>query len=270
MLHRKDGITNLSKRIELLDNLSNCNKIADSQSEDIWNFITILQRVTSNGSLFSVKGLQAEPCLAPAAADALVQGCRLITRLTETVPEIVAGPLRDSCQYWVATGKPSFVEPNNPILHEKNFINISKTTTSKMGKPYRSGIFTSTGMLDNLGMWRMYLELNRGSTLHPLPWHVWSVEPQRNLVIHEITNASEWVDFVLRYPQHSGEFIYPDWYTLSQNCDAIHMTLRAICATQGLCFPTKKGIVAAPYWDIESTVWLRWCFDSVQLVETVY
>lgn len=43
--------------------------------------------------------------------------------------------------------------------------------------------------------------------------------------------------------------------------------LHAISATQGLDLHTGDGIVAAPYWDVESTSWLRWCVASAELVE---
>jgi hypothetical protein len=77
------------------------------------------------------------------------------------------------------------------------------------------------------------------------------------------------VDFVLSHPRRERGWLFPDWNSVAHQCDGVHMTLRAIAATQGLYFPTEQGIVAAPYWDIESTLWLRWCFGSVRLVETV-
>ncbi len=117
-------------------------------------------------------------------------------------------------------------------------------------------------------MWREYLRLNWGSTLHPLPWHTWRVEPRSDIVVHEIAGAAQWVDLALAHPLRKDQLIYPDWRSVARECDAVHMTLRAITATQGLYFPTRRGIVAAPYWDVESTFWLRWCFDSVELTET--
>ncbi|MFF3712878.1 hypothetical protein [Streptomyces phaeochromogenes] len=47
----------------------------------------------------------------------------------------------------------------------------------------------------------------------------------------------------------------------------MHVTLRAIVATQGLRFPVKGGATVPPYWDIESVLWLRWCFSSTRFVE---
>lgn len=62
--------------------------------------------------------------------------------------------------------------------------------------------------------------------------------------------------------------LYPDWRAVAQRYDAVHMTLRAIAATQGLLFPTDEGQIAPTFWDVESTFWLRWCFRSVRQVAT--
>jgi hypothetical protein len=43
------------------------------------------------------------------------------------------------------------------------------------------------------------------------------------------------------------------------------MTAAAVAATQGLCFREGDLITAPAYWDVESTLWLRWVFDGVTL-----
>lgn len=266
MLHTTDGIRTLSERVEFIDRKSNYFTIANGCIVDILHFIAIIERITNSGS--SNKGIQEITCLSPVDADTLLEGCRLIARLTESVPEIVVGPCQPHSQYWVGTGKPSQVMLAAPILREADFIPVTSAVNFTT-KPFPGGLFTSTGILNTHGMWRMYLDLKRGSTLHPLPWHVWSIDSYRNLTIHEITSASEWVDFVLCYPKRRDDLLYPDWRAASEKYDAVHMTLRAICATQGLYFLTTEGIVSAPYWDVETTLWLRWCFNSAQFVEKV-
>ncbi len=87
--------------------------------------------------------------------------------------------------------------------------------------------------------------------------------------MREITSAAEWVELVLSHPLQERGLIFPDWKSVARHCDAVHMTLRAIAATQDLYFSSEQGIVATTYWDVESTLWLRWCFDSVRLIETV-
>jgi hypothetical protein len=155
-------------------------------------------------------------------------------------------------------------------LSESHFIGVSDAVPMKAStKPFYVGLFTSTGVLGTYGMWRTHLDLNEYSSLHPRPWHTWAVEPHPNAVVHEIASASQWVELVLSHPRRERGWLFPDWHFVARQCDGVHMTLRAIAATQGLYFPTEQGLIAAPYWDVESTFWLRWCFDSVKLVETV-
>ena len=63
--------------------------------------------------------------------------------------------------------------------------------------------------------------------------------------------------------------LYPDWARVADRWDGIHMNVGAIAATQGICFSEGSNLVAPPYWDIESTLWLRWVFGAVELVEEV-
>ena len=117
-------------------------------------------------------------------------------------------------------------------------------------------------------MWRTYLELFHGSDLYPLPWYVWELHAsERECPVLHITSAAEWAAFVTTYPQSHRELIYPDWRGVARDFSGVHMTLRAIAATQGYSFQTPQGRTAPPFWDIESTLWLRWCFESCQLVD---
>ncbi|MEW2578553.1 hypothetical protein [Streptomyces syringium] len=65
---------------------------------------------------------------------------------------------------------------------------------------------------------------------------------------------------------HNGS-VFSDWRRVAQDYAGVHMTLRAIVATQGFRFPVEGGLAAAPYWDLESVLWLRWCFSGLRLVE---
>jgi hypothetical protein len=262
-----NGLSELARRVAQLDAEPSNPRVIGGSCVAISHFIRVLGQTTSTGTPRDVRAL---PCVSPVDADGLLGSSRLLTQLADVVPEIVTGPLRFDSQYWVGTGKPSFVPSGELTPKESAFICVSDATTMDPStKPFGGGLFTSTGVLGTYGMWRIYLELNRGSTLHPLPWYTWAVEPHRHAIVHEITTAAEWVGFVLSHPRREHELLFPNWESVARNYDAVHMTLRAIGATQGLYFPTEQGIVAAPYWDIESTMWLRWCFGSVRLVETV-
>ena len=85
----------------------------------------------------------------------------------------------------------------------------------------------------------------------------------------EISTAVEWVRFVMTYPKARNGLLYPDWRLATGSWDTVHMTLRAVAATQGIWFSEGPQVTAAPYWDVESTFWLRWAFTGAQMVHQV-
>jgi hypothetical protein len=247
------GVAELRRRVARLDR-----GLGDPRAELAW-FISTLARVTDSGGTPDVVTVDD--------ADSVVGACRLLARLNEVMPEVVSGPLAPHRQYWISTGKPRHRPLPDPIPHESAFAAATAATVG--AKPFDIGLFTSTGVLGGHGMWREYLDLYRGSTLHPKPWHIWSAEPQENVVVREIGTARQWVELVRSHPKHSGTYVYPDWAKITAEYHAVHVTLRAIAASQGLSFPTADGLIAPPYWDVESTLWLRWCFRSTELVDVV-
>jgi hypothetical protein len=56
--------------------------------------------------------------------------------------------------------------------------------------------------------------------------------------------------------------VYPSWYELTKPFDGIHITARAIAATQCVALVGTGGVVAPPYWDVEPTFWLRRAFST--------
>jgi hypothetical protein len=112
-------------------------------------------------------------------------------------------------------------------------------------------------------MWWSYLEMHRGSTLFPHPWRVWAVRAAPDAKVLEIASASEWVDFVSADASSTDGLLYPDWNAVAGHWHAIHMTVAAIAATQGIRFSLGRRVVAPPYWDVESTLWLRWVFTEI-------
>ena len=267
-----DGVASCSaisfvESVRTLDGEPDDPRATDDPDADLTHFITVLGRATDSGTGPDVHAL---PCVSAASADAIVESCRLLARLTGAVPEIVTGPLRLDSQYWVGTENPSGRPKGELAPSESHFIGVSDAAVIKAStKPFHLGLFTTTGALGRKGMWRMYLDRCPSSTLFPQPWHTWIVDPNPDAVVREIASASQWVEFVLSHPQRERGLLFPDWRSVARRYDAVHMTLRAIAAIQGLYFTTAEGIVAASCWDLESTLWLRWCFDSVRLVDVV-
>jgi hypothetical protein len=115
-------------------------------------------------------------------------------------------------------------------------------------------------------MWWSFLGEYRGSMLYPEPWSVWHVEPATASRVLEVSTATQWTELALQHPIEHGPVIYPDWGTIGERWDGVHLTMTAVIATQGICLSRGDVVVAPTYWDVESTLWLRWAFTATTLI----
>ncbi|WP_370423725.1 hypothetical protein AB8O64_35225 [Streptomyces sp. QH1-20] len=202
----------------------------------------------------------------PSEADQITESCLLLRHLAHDEESLVRGPLDRTRQHWIGTSPHELAPSRQPALERARFIEPGRDPIPPSTKPFHLGLFTSTARRDGPSMWRMYLD--QGSSLHPLPWYTWELrvtDPAAEVL--DIRSAGAWADFVGRYPLvHSGS-VFPDWRRVAEDYAGVHMTLRAIVATQGFRFPVGDGLAAAPYWDLESVLWLRWHFSGLRLVE---
>jgi hypothetical protein len=223
----------------------------------------VMARVTAPGVPPGPREVAAA-AISPALADEIAARSHLLRSLEQHVPELVSGPLCLDRQHWIATQKPSFL--GQRLAWTPGEAHFTAPAPAATAKPFFTGLFTSTAAPGPHGMWRTYLDLHPGSTLFPLPWVTWLLHPRPSVRVFEIRDAGDWARLAATYPKPAGSLIYPDWLAVSQDWDGVHMMLRAIAATQGQFLRTQPGIIAAPYWDVESTLWLRWRFDSASLV----
>ncbi len=117
-------------------------------------------------------------------------------------------------------------------------------------------------------MWSVLLGLD-DAMMYPLPQYTWELEMDRDVTVAEIRSATDWVDFVCAHACISGGLVYPDWVSIAEQWDAIHVTLPMIVAAQGFHLSTPRGVIPPAFWDVETTIWLRWCFSGARLVESV-
>jgi hypothetical protein len=62
----------------------------------------------------------------------------------------------------------------------------------------------------------------------------------------ERTTAAQWKQLALRYPAINEDRIYLDWQTMVQDWDAVHISISAVAAIQGVRLQTPSG-VAGPF-----------------------
>lgn len=202
----------------------------------------------------------------PSDADEVADNCVLLRHLAREEPSLVRGPLDRMRQHWIGAGPHELMPARRPTLAPERFTTPRGVPIPPSTKPFHLGLYTSTAQRNGPGMWRMYLD--QGSNLHPGPWRTWELQvTDPAAAVLEITGAREWAAFVGRYALVHGGAVFPDWDKVALDYAGVHVTLRAILATQGFSFTVEDGLTAPPYWDIESTLWLRWCFSSVRLLE---
>ena len=146
----------------------------------------------------------ADP-LDPATAEEATDRCRLLAAVAMRRPDLVGGPLRPDAQQWVGTARH---HPPTPAR-----LRPPTATTSTAGKPFRTGLFTSTAGPDGRTSWDLYLQPYRGSDLYPLPWAVWRLPVQPDARVREIARASDWTNLIGHYPARpaSGTRTGPPW-----------------------------------------------------------
>jgi hypothetical protein len=206
-----------------------------------------------------------ELALIPAdEADTIMNESLLLGRITRAAPEIANGPLRCDSQYWIGSSGNS-----RPSAAKFVAADSDDNSLEPRAKPHGSGIFTCTGVLGTYGMWRIYLEM-QGAGLFGQPWYTWRVSPDREVRVREIRGATGWVQFVEEYQArtHAG-LLVPDWRRVAGDYDAVHMTLRAVAAIEGLPFPARGGVTAPGIWGVESALWLRWRMHEDALCEVI-
>jgi hypothetical protein len=266
-----DGVTELRGRVAALDSdVISGNSAAALASPgqnaiigDTEKFIGVLDEVTSTGDH------SRTPTVAAADADAVVATCQLIRRLGHAEPELVTAGIASHPQYWISSGKPPWVPAREPKLSPGHFVAVAGLTRPRNVNLFGAGLYTSTGFQGTQGMWRLYLDLGHYSSTFLRPWYVWEVNSNTAARVYDLTTASQWEELALRYPLVNENLIYPDWRKIAQDWHAVHVTVRAIAAIQGMRLQTSRGLLAPSYWDVETTFWLRWSFVSVTPVEIV-
>jgi hypothetical protein len=258
------GIEWLQARVSELDSAELAPGLGD---EPIVRFVWLMAAWTDTRMTFDSERPVA---LEPTAADEITAECGLLNEIARTDPHLVRGPLDQRRQQWIGTAKRS-ASAAPPELPRPSFVSADAPSSARPStKPAGLGIYSSTATNDGRSMWRVFLDIGREASLHPRPWAVWDVRPYGDRPkLCEIDSAETWCELVQAYPTRGDDRLYPDWRAIATEFDGVHMTLAAIVATQGFTFLTSAGPIAAPYWDLETTLWLRWRFESVSLREVI-
>jgi hypothetical protein len=250
----------LNKRLADLDEDS-ADRFRDDPDRDLMQFIWVMDAYSEPRM-----GPPGWAVLAAGEADRLVSSSLLLSKMSKTEQPIVDGSLAP-IQHWVTTERhrspnESLSTPSRSKFEEPHLVQNARSS-SRSARTVAFHTCTPAFASGN-GMWEIYLDLYpSGAPLRP--WWVWSLHVIDDRVA-EITSASEWVKFIDRYGTSAAGLVYPDWLAASADFAGVHVTVRAVAAVQGFSFETQLGLTAPMFWDVEQTMWLKWGFDSVQLV----
>lgn len=228
-------------------------------AERLAHFVSITRRWTD-----SFVEIEAGPYAAvtPRTADTVTQCCRLLTEIKEFDPSLVTGPISMSKQLWLQ-GRQSAWNHEPPTL--ERFV-MPRNSKQEGVKPFGVGLYTSTSAIAGISMWGAMIGFGESRSVDAQSRSIWAIDVDADANVIEISNAASWVEFVCTYSRTSNGTVLPDWVRIAKEFDGVHITLAAIVAAQGFYFNTKQGVIPPVFWDVETTLWLRWCFTDASPV----
>lgn len=247
-------IDKLALRVKALDSVA-----FSSVDEALIGFIAILEDLTRD-----LRG--HDDALEAGIADSISSDSRFIAEMRNLCPSFVVGGRAIPPQLWTRFPRPWWVEATNSTLEEGHFRSFEDPAIGVCTKPMKNGLFTSSDYGDGLSMWQLYAAFGPDSSALEGPGRTWKVVPKISARILNISSAQDWARLVLAAPLLQGGRAYPDWTAISKSYDGIRMLLPAIVATQDVCIVFDGLRIAPPHWSVESTLWLRWCFENIESV----
>jgi hypothetical protein len=124
-------------------------------------------------------------------------------------------------------------------------------------------IWTSSALDDGTSAWWPLLRAGPDSPPPEQTQSRWRLTPRAGVRVCEITSAPDWARLCETFPAPDGA---PDWHAVAHEYDGVHLSVEGLIRAQCIAIDTSHGTAMLDGWDVESTAWLRWCFDSVERV----
>lgn len=113
------------------------------------------------------------------------------------------------------------------------------------------------------------------------PYFVWAVTATNSARVLEIHSRHEWSALAHSYPRTEAGFTYtttpyrpqsaarldPDWSNLARDWDAVHLSTGGWLTAEDVPLEADGRTTELRGWEMESTVWFRWSFNSVERIE---
>jgi hypothetical protein len=109
------------------------------------------------------------------------------------------------------------------------------------------------------------------------PSHLWRVAVSAAARVAEVHTPAQWSAFARTYAGAHQAFrwsgrpqstpgsarIDPDWSKVAGDWDGVHLSVGGLLTAQDVPYESNGATTELRGWDMESTVWFRWSFDSV-------
>lgn len=173
----------------------------------------------------------------------------LAARLVARVPGWWA-PLDRSAQVWA--GKMS--EPPDALRFQPELDQMHQLAS----KP-RYAFWTSTLVRPYTSPWLLWPEGQFKG-----PPRLWRMTVIPDARVAEIHSPRDWAELCVRYPAGSATWLDPNWHEVARDWDGVHLSAGGWLTAEDLPYDAGGRTAELRGWNMESTVWLRWCFAGAE------
>jgi hypothetical protein len=174
----------------------------------------------------------------------------LARRLVARVPGWWA-PLDRSAQVWAAKkSEPPDASRFQPELDQMHGL---------ASKP-RYAFWTSTLVRPHRSPW---LEWPEAQFVEGPP-RLWRMGVPAAARVIEIHSPRDWAALCVRYPAPSATRLDPDWHAVAREWDGVHLSIGGWLTAEDRPYGAGGRTAELRGWNMESTVWLRWCFAGAE------
>jgi hypothetical protein len=115
------------------------------------------------------------------------------------------------------------------------------------------------------------------------PYYVWAVAATNAARVLEIQSRDAWSALACSYPRAQAGYTHrttahrpqsaarldPDWSDVARDWDAVHLSIGGWLTAEDVPYEVDRRTTELRGWEMESTVWFRWSFSSVERMETL-
>ena len=202
-------------------------------------------------------------------------------------------------QAWIGASKDNSPSRGEFVSIPTNGLNSIQISGS--GKPMNCGLYTST-LVQYSSSWQAFLDDKCNNVRKckfgespPKQWRLIAEAPPR---VYEIASPFDWLDLAIKHrakcsPEKNEsirrirriypliyrakdkseasfnamslrKWVTPNWTSVAKEFDAVHLTFGGMLTAEGVRVASDDGWSLLRFWSAESTLWLRWMFDTVE------